>query len=113
MTTAHRARLFSVVIGHHGIVDAPVLYLHGEVDAYAAPTLADYLDALLLHEDNHFVIDLTDSTFVGTAGFDVIVRASKQLQRRGASLLVHSRGPTPPDLLDLAGPDENTSILQR
>lgn len=113
MTAAHRSRPFSVVIGHHGIVDAPVLYLHGEVDAYAAATLADYLDALLLHEDNHFVIDLTDSTFVGTAGFDVIVRANKQLQRRGASLVVHSRGPTPPDLLDLAGPDENTSILPR
>ena len=70
MTTAHQARPFSVVISHDGIVDAPVLYLHGEVGAYAAATLADYLDALLLHGDNHTVIDVTDSTFVGTAGFD-------------------------------------------
>jgi hypothetical protein len=73
MTTAHQARPFSVVISHDGIVDAPVLYLHGEVGAYAAATLADYLAdylAVLLHGDNHTVIDVTDSTFVGTAGFD-------------------------------------------
>ncbi|MEU8384048.1 STAS domain-containing protein [Streptosporangium sp. NPDC048865] len=66
-----------------------VLRLIGELDAVTVPAVAVRLEeALLTFEDLSLVVDLTQVTFIASAGVGVLVRIRQEVQRRGGRLIV-------------------------
>ncbi|MFH1445919.1 MAG: STAS domain-containing protein [Chloroflexota bacterium] len=64
----------------------------GRIDSYSAPQLETVLCAL--SDDDHFkiVIDLSESPYISSAGFNVLVSAQNNCKRcnRGEILLAHT-----------------------
>ncbi|MFF5113675.1 STAS domain-containing protein [Streptosporangium sp. NPDC000509] len=66
-----------------------VLRLIGELDAVTVPDVAVALEkALLAFEDLRLVVDLTQVTFIASAGVGALVRIRQEVQRRGGRLIV-------------------------
>ncbi|WP_329081329.1 MULTISPECIES: STAS domain-containing protein [unclassified Streptosporangium] len=66
-----------------------VLRLIGELDAVTVPEVAVTLDeALLTFEDLLLVVDLTQVTFIASAGVGALVRMRQDVQRRHGRLIV-------------------------
>jgi len=62
-----------------------VAHVHGEIDTLTAPLLRTELDARV-PEAPLVVLDLSDVTFLGSAGLAVLVAAKDQVERAGHTL---------------------------
>ncbi|MFF3437559.1 STAS domain-containing protein [Streptosporangium sp. NPDC002721] len=66
-----------------------VLRLIGELDAVTVPAVAVALEkALLTFEDLRLVVDLTQVSFIASAGVGALVKMRQEVQRRGGRLIV-------------------------
>lgn len=68
--------------------NGPVLRARGEVDIMTAPKLAANIDALLRTGHGDVTIDLTETTFLDSAGLHVLLNAARRLTRRSRHLRV-------------------------
>ena len=64
-----------------------VLHVVGELDTLTSPLLASRL-AEQQAAVSHLVVDLSDVTFLGSAGLAALVEAKEMADRRGGQLLV-------------------------
>jgi anti-sigma B factor antagonist len=71
------------VVGHGD--NARVMHVVGEIDTLTAPILRGRLDEQVA-EVPLLVLDLTDVTFLGSAGLAVLVAAKDDADRRGHTL---------------------------
>lgn len=71
------------VVGHGDGVR--VMHVVGEIDTLTAPVLRDRVTAQLA-EVTLLVLDLTDVTFLGSAGLAVLVAAKDEAEQRKCSL---------------------------
>ncbi|SDM41990.1 STAS domain-containing protein [Allokutzneria albata] len=67
------------------IGDAAVLTIGGEIDLDTAPLLHEAASACL---DEVCVVDLTDVTFLGSAGLTALVNVTERAKERQASLRI-------------------------
>ena len=65
-----------------------VVRARGEVDALTAPKLSAQLDAILRGREGDLVVDLSETTFLDSAGLHVLLNAARRLTRRSRRLEV-------------------------
>jgi anti-anti-sigma factor len=70
----------------------PVIALHGELDVAAAPQLEKLLDGIHREGHRHVTVDLSDLSFVDSAGVSVLIKAKKEADEDGAAFVL--RRPT-------------------
>lgn len=70
----------------------PVIALHGELDVAAAPQLEKLLDGI--HREGHrrVTVDLSDLSFVDSAGVSVLIKAKKEADEDASQFVL--RRPT-------------------
>jgi anti-sigma B factor antagonist len=69
-----------------------VLELSGELDVVSAPKLARCLDAVLAQTHRRVLLDLGDLKFVDSAGVSALIKAKRDAEARGRTLVL--RRPT-------------------
>jgi anti-anti-sigma factor len=65
-----------------------VVRASGEVDVMTAPRLSVELDAILRGQEGDVVVDLSETTFLDSAGLHVLLNAARRLTRRSRRLEV-------------------------
>lgn len=68
--------------------DCAVLRAEGEIDAYAAPQLADMVIKLAANGAVHIIADLRGVGFLDSAGVGALVGSRNGLRTRGGSLML-------------------------
>jgi anti-anti-sigma factor len=69
-----------------------VLALHGELDVAAAPQLEKLLDELREERPPNVMLDLSELSFVDSAGVSVLIKAKKEAEDDGSEFVL--RRPT-------------------
>ena len=64
--------------------EATVVAVGGELDLLTAPQLAAEIDSILTVDHRHIAIDLTETSFVDSAGLHALVNISNRVQRNFA-----------------------------
>lgn len=77
--------------------EAATAVLSGRLDAVAAPDLQAALTGLLAEGHPHLTVDLSDVTFVDSAGLAVLVRARRETRVAGGDVTLV--GPRSPDAM--------------
>jgi anti-sigma B factor antagonist len=70
-----------------------VLHVSGDLDALTAPTLGTHLDLALADSPAVLIVDITDVSFLASAGIGLLVEAHRLTERGGISLRVVADGP--------------------
>jgi anti-sigma B factor antagonist len=85
----------------------------GEVDVMTAPKLSSQLDRILRGQDSDVLVDLSETTFLDSAGLHVLLNAARRLTRRGRHLSV-ACGPGPVrHVIELARLGETLNLADR
>lgn len=92
-------------------VDRPragVALLHpsGDLDAYTAPGLRSDLHGATEAESRLVVVDLTDVTFIDSAGLGALVGAHRRMRESGGRLRIVRPSPLVARAFELTGLDE-------
>jgi anti-anti-sigma factor len=69
-----------------------VLALHGELDVAAAPQLEKLLEEIRAERHDRVMVELSDLSFVDSAGVSVLIKAKKEAEEDGSQLVL--RRPT-------------------
>ena len=86
----HPFHMESITAGGH----CAVLWIDGDIDAYAAPQLRHRVTDLAAHGTVHIIADLRGAGFLDSAGLGALVGSRNELRTRGGSLtLVAGTGP--------------------
>jgi anti-sigma B factor antagonist len=72
--------------------DAVILALHGELDAAAAPQLEKLLDEVRRERNPRVMLELSNLSFVDSAGVSVLIKAKKEAEKDGSEFVL--RRPT-------------------
>jgi anti-sigma B factor antagonist len=75
-----------VVDERHG--DVPIVTVEGEIDASNALEIADRMRVALSNQCNVLVVDLTPTTYIDSAGINVLFRLGVELRERQQELHV-------------------------
>jgi anti-sigma B factor antagonist len=90
-----------------------VVTLHGEVDAYTAPTLREDLRGLVEDEGaSVVVIDLAAVTFLDSSGLGALVGALRRLRERDGRLLVVQPRTAARRIFELTGLDAALDLYE-
>jgi anti-anti-sigma factor len=81
----------------------------GELDAYTAPTLEDFLQDRITRGDA-VRLDLAGVTFMDSSGVRVIVNADNELRSAGSELVIRDPSPVVARLLQLTSLDDRLNI---
>lgn len=85
--------------------------VHGELDAYTAPTLGERLSDLIECQGNmSVVVDLRSTTFIDSSGLSALVAAHKWLRERGGELRLSGPGRSTVRLLEITGLDRILTV---
>lgn len=68
--------------------DAATAVLTGRLDAVAAPELHEALAGLLAGGHRHLTVDLSDVSFVDSAGLAVLVRSRRETRLQGGDVVL-------------------------
>ena len=85
--------LAQVTDEHHG--DVPVVAIAGEIDASNAGEIADRLRAALSNRSEALVVDLSDTTYIDSAGLNILFELSVALRERQQELHLVVAQPSP------------------
>lgn len=86
------------------LVDEPGpgrLHISGEIDTHTAPALADRLTGI--DSDTHLEIDLTETSFISSAGLSTLLAAAERFETGGGSLRLTGASETVARLIELSG----------
>lgn len=78
-------RLTTEIVNVEGI---PMLRVHGEIDLYTAPEFERALDEGVKRAGDILIVDLTQTSYLDSAGLSALLAAYKALDRREAMLYV-------------------------
>ena len=80
-----------------------------ELDVHGAERLWDELrDAIV--DERWVTLDMSSCTFLDSTGLTVVIRAARQLKRRGRALVVSGLGGQPRRIFDLTRVSQNSGI---
>jgi anti-sigma B factor antagonist len=85
--------LATVTDEHHG--DVPVVSIAGEIDASNAAEIADRLRAALSNRSAALVVDLSATTYIDSAGLNVLFELTVALRERQQELHLVVGQPSP------------------
>jgi anti-anti-sigma factor len=78
---------------HHG--EVPVVTIAGEIDASNSGEVADRLRAALSNRSEALVVDLSPTTYIDSAGINVLFQVSLELRQRQQQLHLVIAQPSP------------------
>ena len=78
---------------HHGAI--PVVAIAGEIDASNAPEIAEHLRGALSNRSEALVVDLGGTTYIDSAGLNVLFELSVALEERQQQLHLVIGQPSP------------------
>lgn len=84
---------------------AAVVTLSGELDADTASRLRTFLAEQLLNGASNLVLDLTELSFIDSAGLAALISASKGARRAGVELILAGPVPAVRKVMRLTGID--------
>lgn len=73
--------------------DVLVLHVSGDLDVLTAPTLGTHLDVAFASSPPVLIVDITDVSFLSSAGISLLVETHRLTERGGISLRVVADGP--------------------
>ena len=79
------------------------VFLAGEVDLETVPELKATLEGIARGKAKHFVLDLSELSYLGSAGVSAIITASEELRERGAELVITGAHGTVKVVLEMLG----------
>lgn len=83
---------------------ATVISIRGEVDHHSAHTIMENIDQTISSQlPMKLVLDLSSVSFMDSSGIAVLLRALRQMNQLGGTLLVTGIPPQPRKVLDAAG----------
>jgi anti-sigma B factor antagonist len=82
-----------------------------ELDLYSAPELRDTLLKAVNAGDVHIVLDLSETTFVDSSGFAVIVSAYKRVRAQGGQMRVAGAGTSVLSAMRISGLDRVLTLF--
>jgi anti-anti-sigma factor len=90
--------------------DQVTLAIHGELDAYTAPSLEDHISALLGDGVTSLVLDLSDTGFLDSSGLRALLTVHRRLE--GTAGHLELRAPSEPvvRLLEITGLREHFGL---
>ena len=96
--------LATITDEHHG--DVPVVTIAGEIDASNSTEVAARLHAALNNRSTAMVVDLTPTTYIDSAGINVLFELGNNLGERQQQLhIVVATGSPIARMLDIVGLD--------
>jgi anti-anti-sigma factor len=87
------SQLARITDEHHGSV--PVVAIAGEIDASNAGEIAERLRAALSNRSETLVVDLSDTTYIDSAGLNLLFELSTALHERQQELHLIVGQPSP------------------
>lgn len=102
MTVGHDSGL-DVVARRVG--DAAVIAVTGEIDAFTAGPLRERILHVVARESKRVVLDLSDVTFLDSAGINVLVSVRRRLLLLDGYLRLAALRPAPARVLEVCGLD--------
>lgn len=84
------------------------LFVRGVIDANTAPELAAAVDQVLAEVSSALIIDLTEVSFLASAGMTVLVKAKERSGERGFAVVAD--GPATSRPLSILGLDSELSL---
>ena len=78
---------------HHG--EVPVVTIAGEIDSSNSADVADRLRAALSNRSEALIVDLSPTTYIDSAGINVLFQISIELRQRQQQLHVVVAQPSP------------------
>jgi anti-sigma B factor antagonist len=87
------SQLARITDEYHG--DVPVVAIAGEIDASNAEEVAERLRAALSNRSETLVVDLSDTTYIDSAGLNVLFELSTALGERQQELHLIVGQPSP------------------
>ncbi len=78
--------LARIAEGHHD--DVAVAAVHGEIDASNAPEIGERLRSLVTNRSAAMVVDLTGTTYLDSAGINLLFALGEQMSGRQQALVV-------------------------
>lgn len=83
-----------------------IVNVHGEIDMFTAPQLRKSLLSCTDNPDTHIVVDLSEVSFLGSTGLQLLIEALQQARSSGATLSLVSASRHVIRPLTLTGLDE-------
>jgi anti-sigma B factor antagonist len=87
-----------------------VLAVHGEIDTFTAPRLAQAINHGLATSATALVVDLSKLEFLASAGMSVLLDGHKSAQGSGKRLIVVADGPATSRPMRLIGLDQELNL---
>jgi anti-sigma B factor antagonist len=87
-----------------------ILAVHGELDTFTAPRLAEAIEQGLATSTTGLVVDLSKLEFLASAGMSVLLNGHKSAQESGKRLIVVADGPATSRPMRLMGLDRELDL---
>jgi anti-sigma B factor antagonist len=68
--------------------DTRIVSVEGEVDLFTAPEFRQRVFAPMARAVRRLIVDLSDTTFIDSAGLGVLIEAHRHLASRGGTMIV-------------------------
>lgn len=78
-----------------GLDGVPVISVHGEIDLYTVPEFRDALQECTQRKPHVLIVDLTDISYIDSAGLGALLSAYRTLAENKAKLYVISNPHSP------------------
>jgi anti-anti-sigma factor len=75
-------------VEEHALGEGHLIAARGDIDHMTAPQLADSLRRVTLEEDGNVVLDLTDTSFIDSAGISTLLNGLRRLTRLRRRLII-------------------------
>ncbi len=110
VVTSHETGMMQSVATIENLDGIHVVTVHGEIDAFTAPSLRDVLHHLITGEHARLVVaDLTAVTFLDSSGLGAILGALRRLREQEGRLLIVQPETAARRIFELTGLD---SVLE-
>ncbi|MDA2894750.1 STAS domain-containing protein [Mycolicibacterium sp. BiH015] len=106
MISAGQARSGRFTVTPRRDEDFLVLHVYGDLDVLTAPTLGTHLDVAFTTSPPVLIVDITDVSFLSSAGISLLVETHRLTERGGISLRVVADGPATSRVLRMMRIDE-------
>ena len=84
--------------------------ISGELDAHSVPSLDKLSDELVSDGYVHFTFDMSQTTFIDSAGLRSLVSLQSTLKEKGGELVLRAPGDPVARLLRITGLEEHFSV---
>jgi anti-anti-sigma factor len=88
-----------------------VLRLKGEIDLHVSPRITEVLTGMIREEPKQIVIDLSDATYIDSAGLAALIIAMREVEAYGGKFFLAGLNETVRSVLESSRLDRTFRIL--